>query len=72
MLIGCYHLHLYCDAPGCKHGTYSQCADAEWTHEFGARCRAMARRAGWWLNDKLGTCACPQCKATGHRPTESA
>ncbi len=59
MMAGCYTLDLYCDNSTGAH---------EWDdfphtfhHEYGSRCRAQARAAGWIINRKEGTAICPLC-----------
>lgn len=57
MIVGGYTLDLYCDneqAHGVK-GVYN-----EYVHEFGATCRAMARKDGWKLTPE-GKAYCPLC-----------
>lgn len=76
MIAGCYDLHLYCDAPGCRDGDFERHPkEGEFTgDETGgrARARARARDRGWLLNMKDGTCVCPGCadkgRRKGHRP----
>ncbi len=70
MITACYDLRLTCDVADCPHGAYGERCNLELQHEYGASARAAARRRGWWLDQKNGTCACPKCAAAGHRPTE--
>jgi hypothetical protein len=64
MIVGCYDLHLYCDGIGCENGPFSERAQLEGTHEFGASARRAARKRGWRLL-RSGHCLCPKCVASG-------
>ena len=73
MIVGCYDLNLYCDAPKCTNGQYGLYpSQLEATAETGAECRREARRLGWWLSQKHGTCACPPCARAGQRPHQTS
>lgn len=37
----------------------------EYIDEFGSKCRAKARKAGWLLNVKTGAAICPKCAKKG-------
>lgn len=64
-IVGCYTLHLYCDAQIKPEGAsqWYRCDMGEYVGETAAQCRRQARRAGW----KLGRTAavCPTCAAAG-------
>jgi hypothetical protein len=62
MVVGCYHLHLYCDQPGCTPAIWNpmRVNQYEVTDEHGSTCRLMARKRGWILR-KDGTAICPDC-----------
>jgi hypothetical protein len=62
VIVGGYTLHLYCDAPGHVRQAHAGGPDAESCAETGARCRAMARKAGWKLDRKAGRAICPKCR----------
>lgn len=77
---GCYDLTLACDGPhgerdgetyekGCRAGLYRNQVVGKFTDEFGRRCRAMARKAGWYF-DLTGRCMCPACKPIFFRMRE--
>ncbi len=68
MIVGCYSLQLYCDTWGCPMGKATPTSDGgsqapgEFTHDKNERgAMAKARRAGWKIDLRLGTCRCPQC-----------
>ncbi len=68
MIVGGYSLHLYCDTNGCPWSTATATSDGgsrapgEFTHDKNERgAVAKARRAGWKLDLRSGTCWCPKC-----------
>lgn len=71
MIVGCYTVHLYCDAKRAEKCTSKIAADpariheqpepAEFCAETGYECRTKARRAGWKLEGKIGRATCPAC-----------
>jgi hypothetical protein len=64
MIVGCYTLDLYCDAPNCK-----TTQPETFIHELGSTCRSLARKAGWYLTGS-GQAFCPTCtKKMKLRPT---
>lgn len=62
MIVGCYHLCLYCERKSAAH-EFDEFPH-EFTAEFGSECRAQARLKGWKLN-KDGTAICPKCNKRG-------
>ena len=58
MIVGCYTLDLYCDLESEEH-EYKEFPH-EFTHEFGSRARAEARKVGWILR-RNGMAICPKC-----------
>jgi hypothetical protein len=62
MRSGCYLLHLYCDNYSVQNlgeHRYNEFPHS-YTDEYGARCRADARRDGWILK-RNGGAICPKC-----------
>lgn len=57
MRAGAYTLDLYCDVKNPAH-TYNEFPH-QYFHEYGAKCRAAARKAGWLLTRDRDLC--PKC-----------
>jgi hypothetical protein len=72
MIVGCYTLHLYCDAratPGCiavRESGLDQPFQA--TGQNFRDCQEQARHSGWRLSIVRDTAVCPACAAAGIRP----
>lgn len=67
MIAGCYLLHLYCENRRKADGVHEYDEfPHEYTHEFGSRCRADARKDGWKLT-KDGKAYCPKCNLKNKR-----
>ena len=68
MIVGCYVLHLYCDAPegSCANGWHEENTD-EFTGETASEARRWARDGGWTLDMHAGKALCPSCKKLGRR-----
>lgn len=69
---GCYSLDLYCDNSknGGDDGIHRWDEfPHQYNDEFGATCRAIARKDGWVIR-KDGTCICPKCSGNlnKHQP----
>lgn len=64
-MAACYDFRLECDGEDCTAGPYGDRRVMELTDEFGSKCRAVAKRRGWWFNVKTGLCLCPSCHARG-------
>ena len=67
MIVGGYTLELYCDArPDDTLHTRALIVAGDGFGEFvgekASTCRRLARKAGWLLNLKEGTCICPACR----------
>lgn len=56
MIVGCYILHLYCDAPGC-----ARTSPGEFTGRTFPECAAGARKEGWRVLQESNITACPSC-----------
>lgn len=64
MIVGCYHLQLYCENYNGEDGTHAwREFPHEYTHELGSTCRANARKDGWKLSDNKAYC--PKCVKLG-------
>jgi hypothetical protein len=65
---GCYDLALSCDGPDCleRHRAAGENVfgplEQNFNHEFGSKCRADARRAGWKWNEVDGWAYCKLCR----------
>jgi hypothetical protein len=63
VIVGCYTLHLYCDADNDAH-EYQEFPH-EYTDEFGSKTRVKAREEGWILKRDY-TAICPKCNKKLH------
>lgn len=67
VIVGSYTLHLYCDTPGCVNAECRHYSDRSYApgefydDESGATARRRARKQGWSINLRTGTCFCPLC-----------
>lgn len=70
MIVGCYSLHLYCDAKDHVR-VYREpgSAQAEFTAETGGECRRDARKLGWVLRMRSGRAICPACAKRTKNPS---
>ncbi len=72
MIVGGYTLHLYCDGRGCLtnyphgRGEDARYVAVEFSGETGQECRKDAKKAGWIINARNGTCLCPKCIEAGN------
>jgi hypothetical protein len=69
---GCYSLDCYCDNPGDDPRHEWDEFPHQWTDEFGSRCRAKARKAGWLIDERKHKFLCPKCnpKSKHYQPPQ--
>ena len=60
MIVGCYDLHLYCDANGCPL-TKELKMPRQYTGPTLGYCLRDARKDGWRVNVRKDKAICPKC-----------
>jgi hypothetical protein len=70
MVVGGYSLDLYCDFPDEAY-THRGSADfagvgrGSFAAETGPVAKALAKRAGWWMDQRGTRALCPSCRKAG-------
>ncbi len=67
MIVGCYSMDLYCDAPHCKNGEFKLYpSKAQFNSQTEGGCKRQARADGWRFH-RSGGVSCIYCTRRAKR-----